>query len=187
MAKNKKPVKIDRETPILAEKITIQEPIVKKPRINRISIGKFIVTLIFLVLLFFDFYYIGLFKGTCDSSTCFSNALAKCKPVKFTNIIDNNFYEYNIYSSFSDKCTIKITLEKVAPGSNQDIKTFLEGKTMICKIPKEITKAKTFNDIENVLDYCHGELKEGVYQVILKRMYSLVISDLDEVIKQATK
>jgi len=177
----------------MADKITIREPIVKKPKeykkfflnMEKISLGKIIATLIILALIFLDFYYIGLFKGTCDNSTCFNDALAKCKPVKFTRIKDNNFYEYNTYSSmFSNTCQIKITLTNVAPGSNQDIKSFLEGKSMMCEIPKSISTTRTFDDIENVLDYCHGELKEGFYQVIIKRMYSLVINDLDEVIKQ---
>ncbi|MEK6934913.1 MAG: hypothetical protein AABW46_03470, partial [Nanoarchaeota archaeon] len=180
-----------KESKILASRVTIKAPEVKKPDIkNRFvfqsfSITRTIITLIVLGVLFFNLYYFGVFKGSCDSKVCFDEALASCRPVKFDRVVDNNFYEYNVFRSLGAGCKLRVSVDKVAPGSAPDIRDLLESKSMECVIPKAILERQAYDDIENVLDYCSGELKEGVLQLIIKRMYSLVITDLDEIVKEA--
>ncbi len=138
---------------------------------------------IFLILILILFYF-GIFKKTCLDDSCFEKSLSKCSSVQYVKQKNNNLYTYSILNSIMNECKINIKLEKVAPGSDPDIKT-LEGKSMYCKIPKSILTTTNLDNLDNVLQYCHGELKEGILELILKRMYSLVIGNLDEIIKQS--
>ena len=58
---------------------------------------------------------------------------------------------------------------------------------MSCKIPKKELAATNFDNFDNLLSYCHGPLKEGLYEVIIQRMYSLVVSQLGDIVKEAQK
>ena len=53
---------------------------------------------------------------------------------------------------------------------------------MLCLIPKSELSLININEVENLLKYCTGQLKEGIYEIIIKKMYSIIISNLGEIL-----
>jgi len=139
-----------------------------------------IVFIIFFIILAF-FYYSGLFRKTCSTEDCFDDALKKCQPIDYIRNTNNNIYLYTIYRSTSDKCIFQVSLKSVAPGSDRDIKDLLEGKSMKCNVPKSILETTKIDEINNLLNYCHGGLKESIYELIIKKLYGLVIGNINEI------
>ncbi len=147
-----------------------------KDTLRKISIEFFLFIIILLVLFFF-----GVFKKTCFDDNCFGEAVSECKPVEFVKQKNNNLYVYSIGRSFGNECKVNIKLSRVALGSDPDVKELLEGKEMKCKIPKILLKNGDIDHVNNLLQYCSGELKDGILELLIKRMYSRIIGNLDEI------
>ncbi len=143
---------------------------------------RIVISILVIIFLLSVLYISGFIKKPCFSESCFENALQKCSQVNYVANKNNNIYLYSTYLSFGNECKIKVSLEKVAPGSDQDIKA-LEKKSMICKLPKKLLKQNPLEKINNVLCYCHGDLKEGLLELILKKMYSLIVGNINEVLE----
>ena len=153
----------------------------KKKVVKTLKPRRIFFALIIFIFVIFVLYYLGFFTKSCSSEDCFDNAVRLCKPVSFVKYTNNNIYAYTIYRSLGEDCIIHISLKSVAPGSDRDIKDLLEGKSMKCSIPKSLLDNRKLDELENMLNYCHGDLKEGIYELIIKRMYGVVIVNIDEV------
>ena len=70
----------------------------------------------------------------------------------------------------------------MAVGTALDQKALFEGKDMTCKIPLNEVKQINFADLKGFVKYCHGSLKEAIYEQIIAKMYGLVIKNLDEIL-----
>ena len=53
---------------------------------------------------------------------------------------------------------------------------------MKCLVPKNELSNVNFNEVENLLGYCTGSLKEGIYEILIKKMYGIIISNLGEIL-----
>jgi len=138
------------------------------------------ILIIFSVVLVFLFFT-GFFTGTCTDENCFDASTRDCKPIEYNKHESNNIYVYTIYRSTGENCLFKIFLQSAAPGSDSDLKNLLEGKSMKCSVPKSLLKTTRFDDVDNILSYCHGELKEGIYELLIKRMFGVVIGNINEI------
>lgn len=141
-----------------------------------------IIISVFLFLLLANFYYFGVFKKTCDSKECFSESIQSCSPAKYDNIVLNNIYHYDISRSLGSECKLSVSLEKSAEGTDVETKERVQGKSMKCLIPKIELSKINFNEVNNILQYCTGPLKEGIYEIIIKNMYNVILSNLGEVV-----
>lgn len=128
--------------------------------------------------------YSGIITPVCKNDKCFNEKFNKCSPAKYTSVKNNNLYEYKIYRSLFSTCNMKVTMKKVATGTDIDIVNAIQGKSMQCKIPKNLTQID-FADLENLTDYCTGPLKEGIYEIVLNRMYGLIVSQMGDIVKEA--
>lgn len=135
----------------------------------------------FLVLLLV-LYFFGVIKRTCNSEECFKEKINSCSPIKYDRQIKNNIYVYEISRSLGNNCKMKISLERSSEGTLPDEKLKLEGKTMKCSIPKDELVSINIDEVENLLQYCTGQLKEGIYEIIIRNMYGVIISNLGEVL-----
>src|SRR3989344_3711886 len=97
-------------------------------------------TLLIALLILVMLYSFGVFKKPCLDEECFNKALQSCSSAEFITQKNNNLYVYSIMPSLGKKCSVEITLERIAPGSEPEVVHLLEGKSMQCKIPKTITK-----------------------------------------------
>ncbi len=73
----------------------------------------------------------------------------------------------------------------MAIGSEPDLVRLLEEKDMKCNVPRSVLIS--LDNMENLLTYCTGELKEGFYQLMLERLYALVARDMSGIISEAKK
>ena len=139
-------------------------------------------SIISLVLLI-NLYYFGLiFKKNCSTEDCFEDALSICKPVEYESRINNNVYNYEIYRSLGNNCRIKVDLEKSSEGTDFDTRIRLEGKSMKCSVPKDDLLLLKLTEINNLLKYCSGPLKEAIYEIMIKNMYTVIITNLGEIL-----
>ena len=123
--------------------------------------------------------YAGVFPFyKCETDQCLNDALIKCKPITYEKLQNSNLYVYKVHRSLSKECRVKVTLRKMAIGSDLDLLNLLEGKEMICNMPR--------NEPESIkkLNYCTGPLKEGLQQVLIQRVYGLLIKDIPEILEK---
>ncbi len=137
---------------------------------------------IFFIVVFVLLYYFGAFKGSCETDECFKDATTFCTPKKYDKSVDNTVYKYTISRSLGEYCKIKVSLEQSAEGTDFETKGRLEGKSMRCLVPKNELSNVNFNEVENILTYCTGPLKEGIYEILIKKMYGIIISNLGEIL-----
>ena len=149
--------------------------------------NKLILVTIIVLLLAFSFYFFGIIKPKCNTDQCFNENLQKCSPVKYTRLQNNNLYKYTVSRSLGSKCKLTVENKKMAIGTDFDIKNLLEDKSMKCKIPKSKLSEIELGNMKDLLSYCTGPLKEGMYELLLKRMYSLVVSQMADIVKEAEK
>jgi len=141
-----------------------------------------------LVLLFLIGYYGGIFRYDCgQDKQCFDEKMRKCSPAEVLSVRNNNVYSYEIGKSLWGECQMKIKMERAEPGASPEIRRLLEGREMDCRIPKETIAGMGVDDFEDVIEYCHGPLKEGLYELIIQRMYALVVSQLSDIADEAQR
>ena len=141
--------------------------------------------LIIAVVVALVFSALFIYKKNCKDEECFNEALYQCTPAKYFGYRNNNLYLYKISRSLFRDCNLKVEVERMAIGSDPDLIRLLEKKQMKCKIPKDMKL--TLDKMENLLTYCNGELKEGLYQLMLERLYALVVRDMKGIIDEAEK
>ena len=86
-----------------------------------------------------------------------------------------------------NKCDLFVKFDRAQEGTPSEHITLLEGKSMTCTIPKSEMKKQDVLNMENIMPYCTGPLKESLYQLIVKRMYELIIVNLKEISTEADK
>jgi len=146
---------------------------------NLFNIGIAIAIIIIIGSIFFLSY-----KKDCGTDQeCFVKEAKICNPAKLNLLKDDNSYYYEITNSLSKECNFAITLTKVSD-SNIEAKQLLEGKTMYCTVPKEGIDKFDIIKNENVIDYCTGPLKEGIYELIIRRLYGNLARNIGPVLNQ---
>jgi hypothetical protein len=124
----------------------------------------------------------GIIKKDCGiDEICFKQAMKACKTAEFITYKNNNVYSYEVKPSFDKNCRIKITLERSAAGSSLEFDKLVEDKSMTCKIPRKEIDGTSLDDFSGIIDHCSGPLKEGLYELIIQRMYSTIVQELSQV------
>lgn len=147
-----------------------------------------LISLIVIVLIGAVFYS-GILKKNCnEDKECFDKTLEKCKASKLLTIRNNNVYSYeigyNFYKPFSKNCEMKVKIERVGAGVEIETRNLIEGKSMKCSIPKDKLKDINLGEMDDLLNYCSGKLKEGLYEIIIKKMYSLILGQMSGIINE---
>ncbi len=154
---------------------------------KNISISKLFIIIIIIAIAIWLFFFSNVIKKNCATIECFNEQAVRCKATKFTGIVDNNVFKYTIKGSKGDSCLVKIELDKMGIGTPIELIELFEGKSMECKIPKDKIKDISINKMENVINYCTGPLKESIYELIIKKLYGLVVQNIGEILKEADK
>ena len=122
-------------------------------------------------------------KDCQEDMDCFNKAMELCIPANVISEEEGSIFEYKIKGKEESSCLTTITINQVNSASGQEVIDLFEGKSMSCLIPRETTIGET-ND---VLDYCSGPLKESMYELIIQKMYTIVIQNLGETISELSK
>lgn len=117
---------------------------------------------------------------------CFNNLASECKRAKVDIIREGILYEYktNGFNLFTKECQLDVSVKKVV-SNNPEIITSFSGAEMSCMIPRESIIELTKSD--QILRFCHGTLKEALYELTINRLYTLVVGDLGSLIAEAGK
>lgn len=143
---------------------------------------KILITITILVIITFFAFYFGLLKKTCMTPECFEESLQKCTPAKYLKLQNLNYYKFSIMGKRGDSCRVNVELVKMAEGTALDKRAMFEGKGMVCRVPTDsLAKVKSDN-VEGILNYCSGPLKEAMYELIIQKLYTIVIANLGDII-----
>lgn len=131
-----------------------------------------------LLLLLIGSYFTFFYTIKCNNQQCFIESLRKCSKSSFVNEPDFTTWKYAIKGKENRNifCVVEVTAQSI--NSTDEETKSLEGKSMTCSIPLEISG--TFFP-EDRLEYCHGLFKEGLQEILLKRMNEYVIQNIGEI------
>lgn len=150
--------------------------------------SRFIILIIILSAIFLGAYYSGFTREYCGTdTTCFSEKAYNCRPAEVYTSRDNNIYYYKINPTIANQCKLFIKFDRAQEGTPSEHITLLEGKSMTCTMPKSEMRKQDVLDMEGIMPYCTGPLKESLYELIVKRMYELIIINLEEISTEADK
>ena len=160
---------------------------IAKREAKNISIKRVTIIVIIIAFAVWFFFFSDVIKKNCATIECFNEQAVRCKATKFTGVVDNNIFKYTIKGSTGNSCKIEIELDRMGVGTPIELIDLFEGKSMECKIPIDKIKEIHINKMENVINYCTGPLKESIYELIIKKLYGLVVQNIGEILKEVDK
>lgn len=125
------------------------------------------VVLIGLVLLGWNFFFS---YDDCRDSACFNEKLADCDRARFIGG-DEMIFEYVIKGKSGGNCEVVVTLLQGELNNAESIK--LENQAMTCSLPLGAVVAP-----ESDINVCHGMLKEGLQDLIIKKLHTYLVQNL---------
>ena len=133
-----------------------------------------VVVISVLVLLLALGYFSILYSKKVDSQTEFNSRLYNCERTVYLSDQKDVVWHYEILGKKNEECKVRVSLISVKEG-DVGLKK-LEGNSMICNLP-----LRSVNSPESNLKICHGLLKEGIQEIIIKRMHEYVTTNLDDI------
>ena len=135
---------------------------------------KFIVGMVLLVVVLLVVVWVLVFGyGECDSWDCFNENLRRCDRVRFVGGADMIF-EYTIKGVSGDECEVEVEL-LMGELNNQD-SIRLEHQKMTCMLPRKIVMIPESN-----IGNCHGLLKEGLQDLVIKKLHTYIVQNLGKI------
>lgn len=147
-----------------------------------ISWKKILIAVTILVIIVFFTYHFGFIKKTCNTADCFEESVRGCSPTKYIKLQNLNYYRYSIKGRRGETCLMEIELRKMAEGTPLEKKTMFEGKSMECRVPLDNLDKVNSDNVEGILNYCTGPLKESMYELIIKKLYTMIISNMGDIL-----
>lgn len=146
---------------------------IKEPRAG--DKKKNLLTAIILILLIVNFV-IFIYTPKCDTQDCFINALIKCKKSSFINKQEDSVWSYIIKGISNKECIVHV--KNIYLKMDVETTKELQRKEMVCRIPMDI--AGSFMP-QSKIEYCGGELKESIQDLMIKKMHLFIIQNIGEI------
>lgn len=121
-------------------------------------------------------YFVIFYTPECKDAQCFVKAMNKCSKASFLNEQDSAIWQYRIRFSLSKECLVDVKAVEIK--TDMETSAALKGKEMRCYLPKDV--AGSFMPEER-LEYCHGVLKEDMQDLMIKRMQTYVIKNIEQI------
>lgn len=144
------------------------------------EVYRYLAVLFGLVLVALILLYIYYPKNCEYNKSCLDSSFKSCTRANSLLVVEGNTYLYQIKGSWNDYCRVNIKVMDVA-SSDKYIKETLENKGMLCRIPKTQITNVSIDKISNLLDYCTGPLKESMLELIIKRLYEVIIANIGKI------
>ncbi|MEM3126511.1 MAG: hypothetical protein QW331_00375 [Candidatus Woesearchaeota archaeon] len=106
----------------------------------------------------------------CTTKECFVSMANRCDLTVYSVTEEGTTYVHTIKKG----CIYSKTVTKVAPTEPQDVKILLEGKSFECKYYQNAFNNAWMNTLTQGLQNCHGELREGLQELMLIQYRQLV-------------
>lgn len=142
---------------------------------------------VILTIIIIALFLITLPKNCKSNEECFNNAAAKCSKAKVSTYKNDNLYKYEVLGKKENNCLVNINLEKVSESKTVELRQALEGKRMVCVIPKETLQSKSLKEIESLTEFCTGPLKETLLQISLDKMYEIIVKNIGPIALEIEK
>ncbi|MCH7850787.1 MAG: hypothetical protein IH845_04050 [Nanoarchaeota archaeon] len=137
---------------------------------NKIGKLKWFFILLGLAIFIYIIWFLFFSFKTCDSWDCFNNNLERCSRATFIGG-DRMIFEYTIRGTSGESCVVNVKLLQGELNNQDSIK--LEGKEMRCSLPSGIIMIPESN-----IGNCHGELKEGLQDLVIKKLHTYLVRNL---------
>lgn len=147
---------------------------VKSVNVPRRYRGKWLIAFLVLVFLVWAFWKIFFGYASCGDWECFNSHLADCDRVDFIGASDKMIFEYIVRGDSGDVCRVDVTLLQGELNSQDSMA--LEGYGMTCDLPFGVVIIPE-SDIGN----CHGLLKEGLQDLMIKKLHSYLVQNLGRI------
>lgn len=138
-----------------------------------VKVGITVLVLIFLVGVFF-------YTKKCDGLACFNNYLERCNKARFVNDAKDSIWGYSIKGVKNDKCVVNVVLITVKEGSSDLVA--LENQEMDCYL--------NFGEVvdpKKDLDKCHGELREGIQDIMIQKMHAYIMQNVGKISEELSR
>ncbi len=106
--------------------------------------------------------------------------MADCKRARFVNDEQEATWIQTIKGREEGACEVEIELAVVKEGKI-DLRT-IEGEQMMCYVPLNAVSSPGQD-----LTKCTGKLKEGMQDLIIKKMHSYILENLGQINEELTK
>lgn len=124
-------------------------------------------------------------KDCNKDQNCFRQNEMSCKRSKVDVIKEGNLFSYQIDKKRLNTCYITVSVIEVNPSSGQELKSTFEGKSMNCKIPIDQLQKTSIISNNDIFELCTGPLKEATYELIIKKLYSVIAQNLGPILSKA--
>jgi len=145
----------------------------KEEVVKRSFNWKRLIILVVFLSLIFGIWVVFFSYKECTNWNCFNERLEGCNKVKFIGEKDMIF-EYTVHGSSGSDCEVEMELLQGELDNQDSIK--LEGQKMTCMLPKGVVMIPE-SDIGN----CHGSLKEGLQDLIIKKLYTYLVQNIGKI------
>jgi hypothetical protein len=135
----------------------------------RFIVGVILLLVVLLVVLWFVFFS----YGECGTWECFNENLRKCNRVRFVGGTDMIF-EYTVRGSSGGECEVGVELLMGELNNQDSIK--LERQKMTCMLPEKVVMIPESN-----IGRCHGLLKEGLQDLVIKKLHTYLVQNLGKI------
>lgn len=139
-----------------------------------------IIILIALLAMVASIYFISIYIRSCDTGACFSENLITCKKASWIREDTEKTLLYKIKSRSDNHCLVSVELLQLKQGAIEIAS--LEGKKMECKVPLGVA-VKPEENLKN----CQGLLKEEIQEIVIQRMHSQLVENLEQIGEQFNK
>jgi hypothetical protein len=129
-----------------------------------------LIAFVVLVVIVWLTWFIFFDYESCGNSACFNENLKACDKARFVGGNDMIF-EYIIKGKSGGECEVEVTLLQGELNNKESIN--LENQAMTCFLP-----LGTVVSPESDISVCHGILKEGLQDLIIKKLHSYLVQNL---------
>jgi hypothetical protein len=147
--------------------------VIKKEK-HKFFSWKWFLILIVLALVVYIIWFVFFSYAECVSWDCFNSHLEKCDRVKFIGESNKMIFEYVVQGNSEGECIVGIELLQGELNNEESIK--MEGQKMTCYLEEGVIMIP-----ESKIQQCHGLLKEGLQDLMIKRLHAYLVQNLGKI------
>jgi len=88
---------------------------------------------------------------------------------------------YEVKGKKGNDCILTIFLKTIGTSQDEILNQMLAQKGMICGVPMDLLQIKNISQINDISDYCTGPLKEAALEIVLEKVYSIVVANIGQI------
>jgi len=144
------------------------------------SLKYFVVFIVIFAVIIIIFLFLNFRTKNCSNIDCFNSAMEKCKRASFINELEDASWLYTINGKKGDLCRINVKLLQVKEGTTE-IKA-IENLDMDCSLVLGFVGTPNSD-----LTKCHGELREGLQDLMIKKMHAYILANVGKIGEELNK